>query len=554
MRAGAAITLALLAASASAQPEVSEADAPPIEDGVFVRVRDGRFVVGDAPFDFLGANVAVTHSAPHRASLEAALDAVVADGGRVVRVWALGEAPLDAPTWRRDYAFRFGPEGWVEASFEHLDRVLVEARRRRLRVVLVLANRWADYGGFSELARWAERPPAARDLTPAELVDFFRCAPCDALYESHLRRVLGRVNVITGRPYRDDPTILAWELVNEITASSVEGERAMLAWVDRHARRVHELAPHHLVTAGHLGWRTERDREVWRATHALASVDYADLHAYPRRDPRVRSPRDLHAWLDARVADARALGKPLVIGELGFSLRAPGAARDLDAFLHRARSLGVDGVLLWIYRVSGYSDPYAIHFDRPRHARAFRRVMARRARMPLGRVQPAPPEAPSLARCPNRPLLHRAWVGPRLELEPARFAMARFEICGLHAPPDRPEEAHLWGAGSGFVEWRFAVLRAGAHVLDATLGTELPGLGGGTDADLGHVRVRVDGDVLGEVALEPDDGLGRAESIPLGTLGVGVHRVRLETVERPGRGLAVYAREPMVIRRLDDAP
>jgi mannan endo-1,4-beta-mannosidase len=525
--------------------------APPIEPDVFVRVADGRFVIGDAPFAFVGANVAVTHSAPHRASLEAALDAVVADGGTVIRVWALGEAPPDAPAWRREYAMRVGPEGWVEESFVHLDRVLFEARRRGLRVVVVLANRWGDYGGFSELARWAGIPPRDRDLSPAELETFLACERCDALFDAHVRRLIERVNTRSGVAYRDDPTVLAWELVNEVTATTAAGERALVAWVERHARTVRELAPRQLVSAGHLGWRTFRDRAVWRAVHASPSIDYADLHAYPRRDPRVRSLRDLHAWIDVRAADARALGKPLVIGELGFSISEPDAARWLDAFLQRARRVGVAGVLLWIYRVSGYRDPYAVHFDRP-HARAIRRAMARNARAFVERSTPLAldvrEEPPPLARCPGRPLLHDAWIDERLVLDPARFALARFEACGLHAREDAPAEAHLWGAGEGFVEWRIRVRRRARYVLEATLSTELPGLGGGGPDDVGSLRTRVDGVVVDERALLPDDGRGRAETISLGELAPGLHRVRLETVERPGRGLAVYARAPMVVR------
>ncbi|MCB9622654.1 MAG: cellulase family glycosylhydrolase [Sandaracinus sp.] len=532
----------------------AEPNAASVDD--FVRVVDGHFVAGDAPFRFVGANVAVTHSAAHRAALEATLDAVVADGGRVVRVWALGEAPVDAPAWRRDYALRLGPEGWVEDSFAHLDRVLVAARARGLRVVMVLANRWADYGGFSEVARWAGAAPVGRDLSPAELARFFECQACDAHYVAHVRRVVGRVNAENGVAYRDDPTVIAWELANEVGATSVAAERALLAWVRRHAALVHELAPRQLVSAGHVGWRTERDREVWRAVQAVDGIDYADLHAYPRRDSRVRQPRDLVRWLDARVSDARAIGKPLVIGELGFATNEPGAARWLGAFLGHARRVGVDGVLLWIYRVSGYADPYALHFDEPSHARAIRRAFARYARSSLPRrLAPLSGAAatPWLAVCPGRPAVARPDPDGNVTVEPGTFVRARFESCGVHAQEGTPEEHHLWGAGEGHVEWRFRVARRGRYRFEATLSTELPGLGGGGPEDVGHVRVRVDGELATEVALQPDDGRGRSESLPLGELSPGVHRVRLETVERPGRGLAVYAREPMVVRAVDVA-
>jgi hypothetical protein len=92
------------------------------------------------------------------------------------------------------------------------------------------------------------------------------------------------------------------------------------------------------------------------------------------------------------------------------------------------------------------------------------------------------------------------------------------------------------------------VRRRARYVLEATLSTELPGLGGGGPDDVGSLRTRVDGVVVDERALLPDDGRGRAETISLGELAPGLHRVRLETVERPGRGLAVYARAPMVVR------
>jgi len=41
----------------------------------------------------------------------------------------------------------------LASSFAHLDRVLVAAWARRLRVIVVLANRWSDYGGFPRYLR-----------------------------------------------------------------------------------------------------------------------------------------------------------------------------------------------------------------------------------------------------------------------------------------------------------------------------------------------------------------------------------------------------------------
>ena len=121
--------------------------APPIRDGEFVVAEGADFSVGGRPFHVVGANVGVVHGGAHRRAMPETLEAAASDGLNVVRIWALGERASDAPSWTREYSFRLGRGGWVEESFEHLDRVLDEARRLGLRVILVLANRWGDHGG-----------------------------------------------------------------------------------------------------------------------------------------------------------------------------------------------------------------------------------------------------------------------------------------------------------------------------------------------------------------------------------------------------------------------
>ena len=540
----------------------------------FVRVEGERFVLDGAPFAFLGANVAVMHGPRHRDALEATLDAVAADGHRVIRVWALGEGPAGGEAWRRDFAFRLGPEGWVEASFRHLDRVLVAARERGLRVVLVLSNRWADHGGFSRYAAWGGLldPDASGDgsdgrlpdLRPAELAAFFRCAPCDEAFAAHLRRVVGRTNALTGVAYRDDPTLLAWELANEVAAHSEAGEEALVAWVRRHARAVRALDPHHLISAGHIGWRLRRGRAVWARVVGLEEIDYADSHAYPHRDPRVRSLADLRAWVDTRVQVARALGKPLVFGEVGVPLdarRVRGRARAgwLRAFLARGRRDGVAGALVWIYRAAGRPSRYAIHFDRPGHARDVRALLRREARA-WRRPRPRRPLPPADApRFDPRQLrrgtgaLQDRWARGVLALPVERFHRAEFELVGVYRPEDgRPGALHLWGAGEGAVDYRLR-LPAGPEaaerlVIEARLSTELPGLGGGGPGDAGEVVLHWDGASLGARPSPPDDGRGSVvrwevdDPARLRRLLAGrpVRRLRLEA---DARGLALYALE-----------
>lgn len=559
-------------------------------DEAFVHVEGSELVLDGQPFHFVGANAAVLHSVRHREALAATLDDAVADGARVVRIWALGEtSPSHEPEpWREAYAFRLGPEGWLESSFAALDEALVAAAERGLRVVVVLANRWGDYGGVRSYLDWVGRPSAARHPSEGELGDFIASADTRALYRAHLERVVSRTNALTGVAYRDDPTVMAWELINEVSAHGAAVE-PLVEWVREHAALVHRLAPRQLVSAGHIGFATRDERETWRRVMALPEVDYADAHAYPASDARVLRPAQLRPWVSERVRLATMLGKPLVFGEVGFRLDGRGlgprtrgwgertrgsAARWTRAFLTAARREGAAGVLWWSYLPSGEPSPYGLRSDAPAHGGGVRRALRAAARASWSRPRVAARDDAPPARLTWRGSGRVAsWRASSRGLR-ARWALdelrrARFESVGRAAAGDQEgAPAHVWGASSGYVEFALRALPQTPRVLRVRLraSTELPGDGAGLRVDTavdagaathddareraGRARVSLAGVLLGELPLPADDGRGAelelvvrdpAQLRRLPTSG-GVRTLRLE-VETGG--LCVYAGTPI---------
>ena len=168
---------------------------------------------GDRPFFFVGANLNVMHGPTARGKAPETIAAAAADGLRVGRIWALGEGLDRAPSWsRRHFLFRAGPDRWSEAALLQLDRVIAEAGKRGLRLIVTLSNRWKDYGGIPMYLRWAGHV----DVESYGYSDrFFTDEKCKRWFADHVRRIVGRTNSLTGMRYRDDPTIMAWELQNE---------------------------------------------------------------------------------------------------------------------------------------------------------------------------------------------------------------------------------------------------------------------------------------------------------------------------------------------------
>ena len=366
------LALLLAALGCAAQtPEITK-DAfapPPIRDGAFVQTEGGTFTLDGHAVRFVGANAALVHGQVTRDAAAETLAAMNAGDLRVARFWALGETDRQED-WARASAFRRGPDAWVEESFEHLDHVLAQARAENVRVVIVLGNRWGDHGGLPQYARWAGIAPRYSNLMAAEMANVLSSERVRELYFEHIERVVSRVNSETGVAYADDPTIFAWEIFNEASASSCAAQRALVRFLSDAAQRIREHDDSHLIAAGHIGYNSAQSREFWREIHALDWVAYADTHGYPQNLLAAETPERFADWLSGRAALARELDKPLVVGEVGIPRQREDRVDWFRVFFERADEEGVGVLMPWIYRPHEESrdDEHGIWASGPRAA------------------------------------------------------------------------------------------------------------------------------------------------------------------------------------------
>jgi mannan endo-1,4-beta-mannosidase len=499
----------------------------------FVRQRGGRFFVGNRPFRFVGANVAVMYRDEDRERMPETLRQASQAGIKVVRVWAFGEGgpndvkPMaDFTDWPRNHPFRFAPGQWNEDAFVHLDKVIAEAAKNKIYVQLCLTNWWRDTGGVTQYLRWAGINDAADDsykfgINNEKAILFYSNPETRRLYREHVEKLATRRNSVTGVLYRDDPAIFGWELMNE--AQVITGRWAeRRAWFAEMSAYLKSLDPNHLVAPGAWGYRSSSERREWLADHAIPSIDYCDVHNYPRddHDSFVDSPQALKEFVENRAAAAFSLGKPIVFGEFGMGVEGHNGASQAEwyrAFFEGNARAGVGGAMFWILTPDphrGYGVTYTTERDRA--------VLGEisRASQVFAALETA--ELPSLLQDTSRHLVPRQFVWARspgdeatapqvifrndksvlYQFKPQMASAQRFEKIG-----EGP--GYIWGFGSGFVEYttpeRADRRRVSEIIVRAHVQPVLP-----VDAPVRFVKTRVtlfvDGWNAGSrlVAVEPE--------------------------------------------------
>src|SRR6185503_14622676 len=222
------------------------------------------------------------------------------------------------------------------------------------------------------------RPGGDWDEYQRFAAQFYGNARAVTYYLDHVTKIVTRVNPYTSTPYRDDPTIMAWELANEPRALSNVDD--YLAWVAASAQLVKSLDHNHLVTIGSEGDTSEPGYSgtEYLRDHSLSAIDYGTAHVWVQNwgwyDPLCADATYAPAmalaksYIDSHVSRTLTLDKPIVFEEFGlardlnsFSPAAPVTVRDqyyaeLLGHLHaHATSRAVAGVNFWAY--AGESRP-----------------------------------------------------------------------------------------------------------------------------------------------------------------------------------------------------
>ncbi len=385
--AGACLLLGLACGDEGFGPPPPEPPCAPLPaiDGFVSRDR-AVLMAGGRPLRALGANLyylqqlftyALGGDDSYAAPALAALDRAVCLGMTVIRTNAFNDGTDRA-------AIRTQPGVYREEGLRGLDRTIAEARRRGLRLILVLTNYHEAYGGLAAYARWAGR--SGPD-------DFFSDPTMQGYWKDHVTALLDRVNPETGLRYRDDPAIFAWEIANELRCPSCRGTTRTTDTIAALAHHLRAAGARQLIGDGSEGFddapelhpglsnsyavRGEDGMSFSRLVQ-VPDLDLVSFHLYPE-SWGLNPESDAALWIDRHVQMARLAGKVAYLGEFGYPSspardRSRAAVYDIwldRLFRERAGKLG----LLWqliapARREGGHDDGYGVVPDEDRDTAA----------------------------------------------------------------------------------------------------------------------------------------------------------------------------------------
>ena len=345
----------------------------PLDSG-FIRANGIHFTLSGQPFRVVGAN-------NHYLGFET--DAMVlpvfelAAGMNLntMRTWAFldcgpasgGNTPANAKNgvyfqyWNSDTnqpAFNDGPNG-----LERLDRTIFLAGQNNIRLILPLVNYWDDFGGVNQYLQWFGL--SGRD-------QFYRNPEVRNAYRKYVEHLLLHVNTRTGRQYRDEPAILAWELCNEPRCVSQTGEPMsdgidlLVEWVTEMSAFVKSVDPNHLLGVGDEGYFRHRlafGNRLYNGSMGvdcdrllgIPTIDFGTCHLYPDYAPD-RAPGPFGArWVQQHIEAGKRVNKPMLVAEYGARADLGVAARDstFKMWLDQVIESDGAGALVWMIAATG---------------------------------------------------------------------------------------------------------------------------------------------------------------------------------------------------------
>lgn len=308
----------------------------------YVSVLGTHFYLNGKPSYHVGANMwyaailASKGKDGDRKRLRRELDELHAMGADYLRVWInFGHVETDTLSSTL-------PTLWLENGEANdtllagLDILMKELGKREMKAVVCLSATDTWSGGpafYIQEAHKSVNAQEAADSAGTQQIDasaFYEDEAAVEKYLEHVRFLVGRTNRYTRRAYKDDETLMAWEICDRMhPAADSNGGAAFVRFIAQAARAIKQADANHLVAVGGDGIRGCNGNElIYQQIHNDPMIDYATLQLWPLEwdwVARGRVAEDLPnvfiqatEYLAQHLRMAERMDKPLVIDAFSY--------------------------------------------------------------------------------------------------------------------------------------------------------------------------------------------------------------------------------------------
>jgi hypothetical protein len=308
------LPLAAAAALLGAASDTAAGRAPPRFADSFVVRSGAHLMLAGRPFRFGGANIEwlgvagygpADPSGPHFPSHYEVDDALATArelGATVVRSQTLGDS-VGCDTCLEPTLGTFN-----DAAFERADYAFASARAHGVKLIATIVGDDARNGGTGCVyLRW--RGISQPDCSLINMAPFWTDQAVIGDVEAHIAALLNHVNTYTHVAYKNDPTILGWDLLN--------GGGSPTPWTRQIVAFTRSIDTRHLILSGY-------------ANAGLAGVDACVSFIYPHWSMPL-------AFVRPWIARCKRAGKPYLAYEYGWDRTNYPTLKRLGTFLDTLR-------------------------------------------------------------------------------------------------------------------------------------------------------------------------------------------------------------------------
>jgi len=297
--------------------------------GAFVGVANGGLTLNQATFRFGGTN-SYALMLESQAVVDQVLEAAAASHFTAIRMWGFDDVASSSGSSFYLQNFAGGTPQYNDGAtgLANMDYAISKAGQLGLKLIITLTNNWTDYGGMDQYV-------SARGLQYHD--QFYTDSTIRQWYQNWVSHFLNHVNPISGTAYKNDPTIMIWELANEprcqgsgspsgLPSSNSCSSQTIVSWISDVAAYVKSVDSNHLVSVGDEGFFCN-DASVPSSLNIcgtgvdsvafsqVQNVDVIGFHLYP--DSWIQTIAWAEQYIGQHLTSAQAAGKPVYMGEFG---------------------------------------------------------------------------------------------------------------------------------------------------------------------------------------------------------------------------------------------